>query len=149
MSSLLLMGWSCWFWLYNYKQRCCQRSHVCTRVSQRDRPKSRAAGPQGIHVFNQMLPKRLSHFTRPPAAECELTLPPLNGWQHPTAHLPPKAGCEMGSHHRLHWHFLTVNKAGTPSWRLCAVSVFLSVKCLFLALDLTSFQINFFKNLIF
>ena len=35
---------------------------------QRDRPKSRTAGPPDIHVFNQMLPKQLSHFTRPPAA---------------------------------------------------------------------------------
>ena len=68
MSSLLLMGCSCWFWLYNYEQRCCQHSPACTRVSQRDRPKSRTAGPPDIHVFNQMLPKRLSHFTRPPAA---------------------------------------------------------------------------------
>ena len=76
-------------------------------------------------------------------------LPPLNGWQHPTVHFLPKAACEMGPHHRLHWHFLTVNKAGTPFWCLCAVCVFLSMKWLFLAFDLTSFQINFLKILIF
>ena len=74
-------------------------------------------------------------------------LPPLNGWQHPTVHLLPKAGCEMGPHHHLHWHFLTVNKAGTPD--VYVLFVFSSMKCLFLAFDLTSFQINFLKNLIF
>lgn len=74
-------------------------------------------------------------------------LPPLNGWQHPTVHLLPKAGCEMGPQHHLHWHFLTVNKAGTPD--VYVLFVFSSMKCLFLAFDLTSFQINFLKNLIF
>ena len=67
------MGCSHWFWLYNYERHCHEPSHACllgtcTRVSRRDRPMSRTAGPQGIHAYNEKLPKRLHQFTRPPAA---------------------------------------------------------------------------------
>lgn len=53
----------------------------------------------------------------PTSSKCALTLPPLNGWQGPTVHLP-EAGCETGSPSGFRLHFLTTTE-GNDTLLIC------------------------------